>query len=145
MICFLCPRARSASPTYGLIILNRKDLNNLVQPLTQHVEFHLNTPFLLYKKLSEDLEDGERLLSLYHFFQGFAAPKKGGRGMVVSWALVGSTNLFLKFFGYFLEDGEISFRLFQRSAAPRGSRGFLALGVSTNLVLCDLYLFTRGW
>ncbi|GFO01958.1 mRNA-decapping enzyme 1b-like [Plakobranchus ocellatus] len=48
---------RSASPTYGLIILNRKDLNNLVQPLTNQVEFHLNTPFLLYKKLSEDLED----------------------------------------------------------------------------------------
>ncbi|GFR62062.1 mRNA-decapping enzyme 1B-like [Elysia marginata] len=47
----------SASPKYGLIILNRKDLNNLVQPLTKQVEFHLNTPFLLYKKLSEDPED----------------------------------------------------------------------------------------
>ncbi|XP_059167744.1 mRNA-decapping enzyme 1A-like [Physella acuta] len=48
---------RSASPSYGLMILNRKDLNNLVQPLTNQVEFHLNTPFLLFKKLSDDLED----------------------------------------------------------------------------------------
>ncbi|KAK0051889.1 mRNA-decapping enzyme 1A, partial [Biomphalaria pfeifferi] len=48
---------RSASPSYGLMILNRKDLNNLVQPLTSQVEFHLNTPFLLFKKLSDDLED----------------------------------------------------------------------------------------
>ncbi|KAH9512487.1 hypothetical protein Btru_038591 [Bulinus truncatus] len=48
----------SASPSYGLMILNRKDLNNLVQPLTSQVEFHLNTPFLLFKKLSDDLEDG---------------------------------------------------------------------------------------
>ncbi|BFZ10575.1 hypothetical protein BsWGS_13614 [Bradybaena similaris] len=48
---------RSARPAYGLMILNRKDLNNLVQPLTSQVEFHLNTPFLLYKKLSDDIED----------------------------------------------------------------------------------------
>ncbi|CAG5115979.1 unnamed protein product, partial [Candidula unifasciata] len=47
----------SARPAYGLMILNRKDLNNLVQPLTSQVEFHLNTPFLLYKKLSDDIED----------------------------------------------------------------------------------------
>ncbi|CAL1547243.1 unnamed protein product [Lymnaea stagnalis] len=39
------------------MILNRKDLNNLVQPLTSQVEFHLNTPFLLFKKLSDDIED----------------------------------------------------------------------------------------
>ncbi|XP_012946413.1 mRNA-decapping enzyme 1A, partial [Aplysia californica] len=43
---------RSASPTYGLMILNTKDFNNLVQPLTHQVEFHLNTPFLLFKKLA---------------------------------------------------------------------------------------------
>ncbi|XP_012946451.1 mRNA-decapping enzyme 1A, partial [Aplysia californica] len=48
---------RSASPTYGLMILNTKDFNNLVQPLTHQVEFHLNTPFLLFKKLADDLED----------------------------------------------------------------------------------------
>ncbi|KAK3797798.1 hypothetical protein RRG08_052398 [Elysia crispata] len=75
---------RSASPTYGLIILNRKDLNNLVQPLTQHVEFHLNTPFLLYKKLSEDLEDGKRGMGVV----------LGSKTLHQSW----------KFFGSLLED-----------------------------------------
>ena len=40
---------RSASPQYGLMILNQKDLNNFWLPLTKQLEFHLNTPFLLFK------------------------------------------------------------------------------------------------
>ena len=31
------------------MILNQKDFNNFRLPLTKQLEFHLNTPFLLFK------------------------------------------------------------------------------------------------
>lgn len=40
---------RSASPLHGFMILNRLGLNNLVEPLTRHVEFQQQDPFLLYR------------------------------------------------------------------------------------------------
>nr|KAG5697107.1 hypothetical protein BaRGS_002023 [Batillaria attramentaria] len=39
----------SACPLHGVMILNKHGLNNLVEPITEQLEFQVETPFLLYR------------------------------------------------------------------------------------------------
>ncbi|XP_076469032.1 mRNA-decapping enzyme 1A-like [Babylonia areolata] len=40
---------RSACPIHGMIILNKQSLENWVEPITDQLEFQIQTPFLLYR------------------------------------------------------------------------------------------------
>ncbi|XP_053325568.1 mRNA-decapping enzyme 1A [Spea bombifrons] len=43
---------RSASPYHGFTIMNRLNMNNLVEPVNKDLEFQLHEPFLLYRNSS---------------------------------------------------------------------------------------------
>ncbi|XP_063283637.1 mRNA-decapping enzyme 1A [Pelobates fuscus] len=43
---------RSASPHHGFTIMNRLNMNNLVEPVNKDLEFQLHEPFLLYRNAS---------------------------------------------------------------------------------------------
>ncbi|NXX89386.1 DCP1A enzyme, partial [Centropus bengalensis] len=43
---------RSASPYHGFTIVNRLNMNNLVEPVNKDLEFQLHEPFLLYRNAS---------------------------------------------------------------------------------------------
>ncbi|XP_073430281.1 mRNA-decapping enzyme 1A isoform X3 [Dendrobates tinctorius] len=43
---------RSASPHHGFTIMNRLNMNNLVEPINKDLEFQLHEPFLLYRNSS---------------------------------------------------------------------------------------------
>ena len=45
---------REAEPEYGLTIMNRLNMENLVEPIT-NLEFELQTPFLLYRTRTNDI------------------------------------------------------------------------------------------
>ena len=45
---------REAEPEYGLTIMNRINMENLVEPIT-NLEFELQTPFLLYRNPNNDI------------------------------------------------------------------------------------------
>ena len=40
---------RSACPIHGMMILNKQALENWVEPITDQLEFQIQTPFLLYR------------------------------------------------------------------------------------------------
>ena len=40
---------REAEPLYGFTIMNRLNMDNLVEPVTKDLDFQLQTPFLLYR------------------------------------------------------------------------------------------------
>jgi mRNA-decapping enzyme 1B len=46
---------REASPQYGFTIMNRLNIDNLVEPVTKDLDFQLQTPFLLYRNHANDI------------------------------------------------------------------------------------------
>ncbi|XP_064487267.1 mRNA-decapping enzyme 1A-like [Ornithodoros turicata] len=42
-------------PCNGLLVMNRLNTTNFLEPITQDFEFHVQSPFLLYKKSSSDI------------------------------------------------------------------------------------------
>ncbi|XP_040263701.1 mRNA-decapping enzyme 1A [Bufo bufo] len=63
---------RSASPRHGFTIMNRLNMNNLVEPINKDLEFQLHEPFLLYRNSSlsiysiwfYDMNDCQRIARL---------------------------------------------------------------------------------
>ncbi|KAG9472067.1 mRNA-decapping enzyme 1A isoform X2 [Eleutherodactylus coqui] len=63
---------RSASPNHGFTIMNRLNMNNLVEPINKDLEFQLHEPFLLYRNSSlsiysiwfYDMNDCQRIAKL---------------------------------------------------------------------------------
>ncbi|XP_056380330.1 mRNA-decapping enzyme 1A isoform X2 [Hyla sarda] len=63
---------RSASPHHGFTIMNRLNMNNLVEPINKDLEFQLHEPFLLYRNSSlsiysiwfYDMNDCQRIAQL---------------------------------------------------------------------------------
>ncbi|XP_077134383.1 mRNA-decapping enzyme 1A isoform X1 [Ranitomeya variabilis] len=63
---------RSASPHHGFTIMNRLNMNNLVEPINKDLEFQLHEPFLLYRNSSlsiysiwfYDMNDCQRIAKL---------------------------------------------------------------------------------
>ncbi|KAG8550911.1 hypothetical protein GDO81_028959 [Engystomops pustulosus] len=63
---------RSASPQHGFTIMNRLNMNNLVEPINKDLEFQLHEPFLLYRNSSlsiyslwfYDMDDCQRIAKL---------------------------------------------------------------------------------
>ncbi|KAM4047403.1 mRNA-decapping enzyme 1A isoform 2-T2 [Anomaloglossus baeobatrachus] len=63
---------RSASPRHGFTIMNRLNMNNLVEPINKDLEFQLHEPFLLYRNSSlsiysiwfYDMNDCQRISKL---------------------------------------------------------------------------------
>lgn len=64
--------SRSTSPTSAFFIMNRLNMNNLVEPISSKVEFKLQEPFLLYRNITKgifgiwfyDTEECQRLATL---------------------------------------------------------------------------------
>jgi len=46
---------REAEPQYGFTIMNRLNMDNLVEPVTKELDFQLQTPFLLYRNHAGDI------------------------------------------------------------------------------------------
>jgi len=46
---------REAEPQYGFTIMNRLNMDNLVEPVTKELDFQLQPPFLLYRNHSGDI------------------------------------------------------------------------------------------
>ena len=46
---------READPEYGLTIMNRLSMDNLVEPVTKDLDFQLQTPFLLYRNHASEI------------------------------------------------------------------------------------------
>jgi len=46
---------REAEPQYGFTIMNRLNMDNLVEPVTKELDFQVQTPFLLYRNHAGDI------------------------------------------------------------------------------------------
>jgi len=46
---------READPQYGFTIMNRLNMENLVEPVTKDLDFQLQTPFLLYRNHANEI------------------------------------------------------------------------------------------
>ncbi|XP_069824910.1 mRNA-decapping enzyme 1A isoform X2 [Dendropsophus ebraccatus] len=80
---------RSASPHHGFTIMNRLNMNNLVEPINKDLEFQLHEPFLLYRNSSlsiysiwfYDMNDCQRIAKLMtHVVQQESARMKNPLG-----------------------------------------------------------------
>ena len=49
-------RFRSTTPTSAFFIMNRLNMNNMMEPITNNMEFKLQDPFLLYRNNASKLK-----------------------------------------------------------------------------------------